>query len=111
MSNKDDTITINQDHYFNLLRAGYGVNEEKAVELGLRKVWVYHCMRCNYHWLPRDVDITIDEAALFTLKPPKVCARCKTRYWNKVPRRNTPNVDSMLSVARLRAIARKNNQV
>ena len=79
--------------------------ENEAAEIGLRQVWVYRCNRCNYHWLPRDIDL-LDEEALFNIKPPKSCARCKSKYWNQTPQRNIQKSFEMLTLPRLRAAYR-----
>ena len=80
--------------------------QAKAGKLGLTNVWAYHCNRCNYVWLPKDFDMAHDRVEmekrkmefvadfgedLFYRKPPKSCARCKSKYWNKSPSRKTKN--------------------
>jgi hypothetical protein len=67
--------------------------EDRAGELGLINIWAYHCNRCNYTWLPKDFDFDKREPFrkdgkwgvwgqdLFFRKPPKSCARCKSKYW------------------------------
>jgi hypothetical protein len=62
--------------------------------LGIVVTLVYHCKRCNYLWLPKDFDAFSDEIGLVDeylkkMVPPKACARCKSKYWNQSPRRNT----------------------
>ena len=57
--------------------------EHKA--LGLKAVLAYHCKRCNYLWFPRDYEIS--EKNIIQITPPKSCARCKSKYWNKKPQR------------------------
>ena len=68
--------------------------ENKAEEIGLLNLWAYHCYRCNYTWLPKDFDfnrrLKDDENYnygwghdLFYREPPKCCARCKSKSWNK----------------------------
>jgi hypothetical protein len=32
----------------------------------------FTCERCNHDWVPRSLD-----------KPPKICPRCRSSYWNK----------------------------
>src|SRR5690348_1015847 len=54
-------------------------------------------MSCLYVWLPKDVEI-LEPYALVNRKPPKSCARCKSKSWQK-PLRNT-------SVARIKALLR-----
>lgn len=41
----------------------------------LRKVWFYTCCRCQHEWQGRTED------------HPKVCAKCKSPYWD-TPRRS-----------------------
>ena len=57
--------------------------EHKA--LGLKAVLAYHCLRCQYLWFPRDYEIA--EKNIIQITPPKSCARCKSKYWNKKPQR------------------------
>ena len=57
--------------------------EHKA--LGLKAVLAYHCLRCQYLWFPRDYEIV--EKNIIEITPPKSCARCKSKYWNKIPQR------------------------
>ena len=54
-------------------------------DLGLYAVLAYHCKRCNYLWFPRDYEIS--EKNIIEITPPKSCARCKSKYWNKKPQR------------------------
>lgn len=54
-------------------------------ELGLKAVLAYHCRRCQYLWFPRDYEIV--EKNIIEITPPKSCARCKSKYWNKKPQR------------------------
>lgn len=42
---------------------------------GMVQLWGYRCLRCGHEWLPRKVG-----------ERPKVCARCKSVYYD-VPRR------------------------
>ena len=107
--NKDDN---NEEFYKNffisMLNSGESKKDDIAAELGLWRVWAYHCNRCNYYWLPKDVDFSLNqEEYMFNTKPPKSCARCKSKYWNKLPQKVTKNVDTMYSVARLRAVYRE----
>jgi hypothetical protein len=81
----------------------------KAADLGLWETWAYHCIRCNYLWFPKDFDFRGDDK-IFDMEPPKACARCKSKYWNKIPQRETKNSDEMLSLARLRAIRRQKDK-
>jgi len=62
---------------------GMTLPEHKA--LGLKAVLAYHCIRCQYLWFPRDYDIV--EKNIIQITPPKSCARCKSKYWNKKPQR------------------------
>jgi len=65
--------------------------ENMANELGLVEIHAYHCIRCNYVWLPRDFDLNFNLRNdktdgyyghdLFFREPPKSCARCKSRSW------------------------------
>ena len=57
--------------------------EHKA--LGLKAVLAYHCKRCNYLWFPRDYEFV--EKNIIQITPPKSCARCKSKYWNRKPQR------------------------
>jgi hypothetical protein len=47
--------------------------------LSLEETLAYHCKRCNYLWLPKDYDFEHDD--IMEMKPPKSCARCKSKYW------------------------------
>ena len=62
---------------------GMTLPEHKA--LGLKAVLAYHCIRCHYLWFPRDYEIV--EKNIIEITPPKSCARCKSKYWNKKPQR------------------------
>ena len=107
-SEEKDTIEVDKELFLSLIRGPDPEKENKAAELGLWQVWAYHCMRCNYVWLPRDVDFSLyHEDYMFNTEPPKSCARCKSKYWNKVPQRETKNSGKMYSVARLRALRRQ----
>ena len=55
------------------------------IALGLKAVLAYHCLRCQYLWFPRDYEIV--EKNIIQITPPKSCARCKSKYWNKKPQR------------------------
>jgi hypothetical protein len=97
---------------------------EKASELGLVQVWAYHCQRCNHVWLPKDFDIgfhismlkpgqkNIGEDLVFSDREhPKACARCKSKYWNRLPYRRTNYHDGLFhskrTIPRLRALHRQ----
>jgi hypothetical protein len=81
--------------------------QNKAEEFGLVKMYVYHCYRCNYTWLPRDFDLLplvgvmksgktdgFSGHDLFYREPPKCCARCKSRSWKEPQsRRKKKNSD------------------
>ncbi len=45
------------------------------MELIELKVMGHRCTRCLYEWVPRDVD-----------RPPRICPKCKSAYWDR-PRR------------------------
>jgi hypothetical protein len=112
-----------QDLHIQYLQAMRDPFEDRAAERGLTQVWAYHCQRCNYVWLPRDFDLawygepkahpeaTKRGQDLLFREPPKVCARCKSRYWNRFPQRNTfhsNGVDHDMDMApRLRALHRQ----
>jgi hypothetical protein len=49
---------------------------------GVVAVYAYHCHRCGYIWLPKDYDVS-DENALHR-EPPKSCARCKSKSWKDI---------------------------
>lgn len=63
--------------------------------------WCYYCKRCNYIWFPKDhsgyqtfgKDEIVDNGIL-KKEPPKSCARCKSKYWNKDPIRKTKYYDT-----------------
>ena len=40
------------------------------------KVEGYECERCSHQWVPRDD------------KPPKVCPKCKSPYWDRPRKKN-----------------------
>lgn len=46
----------------------------EADKRGLISMRVFHCLRCNYSWLPKDYDTAYDD--IETMEPPKACARC-----------------------------------
>jgi hypothetical protein len=48
-------------------------------------VWVYVCERCGHEWIPRDCGPGWDPNER-EAPPPKVCASCKSPYWDR-PRR------------------------
>jgi hypothetical protein len=75
---------------------GYNDFLERLRKLGIIVAQVYHCRRCNHIWVPRDYNPVFyspyfmkDEYMLESMKPPKACARCKSRYWNLPPKRKT----------------------
>lgn len=41
-------------------------------------VWGYRCERCGHEWVP------------LRPTPPRVCARCKSAYWDTPKRRTAP---------------------
>ena len=52
--------------------------------LAVVAVWCYRCYRCGHIWLPKDYDVS--ELNTLAREPPKSCARCKSKYWNKFRR-------------------------
>ena len=62
-----------------------GMTLPEHKDLGLKAVLAYHCLRCQYLWFPRDYEIV--EKNIIEITPPKSCARCKSKYWNKIPQR------------------------
>ena len=54
-------------------------------ELGLYAVLAYYCKLCHYLWFPRYYEMA--EKNIIEITPPKSCARCKSKYWNKIPQR------------------------
>ena len=98
---KRETIEIDKELYLSMIQSPDSRKKNKAAELGLVNVWAYHCMRCNYVWFPRFLSdyLYIDyEELLFNEEPPKSCARCKTKYWNEVPRRETKKKKRVLLI-------------
>ena len=85
---KKETIAVDKELYIQLLNSGND-KTSKADELGLWKVWAYHCVRCNHVWFPRYAkwQHVAKEEIIFNLEPPKSCARCKSKYWNTLPQR------------------------
>lgn len=83
-------VEIDEELFIQLLHGNSSSSEDKAIaDLGLWKVWAYHCIRCKYVWFPRYAEFqhVTNEAIMFNLEPPKSCARCKSKYWNQIPRR------------------------
>lgn len=39
----------------------------------------FQCERCEYQWIPRDIE-----------QEPRFCPKCKSPYWNKPRRKDTP---------------------
>ncbi len=76
------------------------------MELGLWECLVYHCNRCNYAWLPKDFEFTGGDR-LMKAEPPKSCARCKSKYWRNVPKRNMKYTHKFASITRFNALIRK----
>jgi DNA-directed RNA polymerase subunit RPC12/RpoP len=62
------------------------LTSDEVNERGLFSTWVYYCLRCGYLWLPRGYDPSIND--IETMQPPKACARCKSRAWNKLKIQN-----------------------
>lgn len=60
-------------------------------------------------------------ADIFQLPPPKACAKCKNRYWNKAPRRQLKPITNLkdpnsktyprIAVTRLKAMMRQQKQL
>ena len=61
-----------------------GLSYDKRSDKGLVAAWVYHCYRCGHIWLPRDYDVS--HINTLARDPPKACARCKSKYWNRFRR-------------------------
>jgi DNA-directed RNA polymerase subunit RPC12/RpoP len=80
--------------------------EIQLAQLGIVKTLAYRCLRCWYTWIPRDVEITNGEE-LIKLKPPRVCARCKSRLWRTMPERKSNVQPMMASIARVRSYLRQ----
>lgn len=104
MIQKQEYKEIDDPKVQELLNSFLGIDEEEAQvrrkrylllkKLGLITTLVYHCQRCNYLWLPKDFDAQFSDygsiyETIANLVPPKACARCKSRQWNKEPVRNT----------------------
>lgn len=81
--------------------------ETRRFQLGLIEVLAYHCYRCWYTWLPKDVEI-YNRDTLANRKPPKCCARCKSKLWREIPSRSTRVEPMCASIARIRMFLRKN---
>jgi len=67
------------------------VNEGKeGLTMGQRgqRVKVEHCQRCDSEWVRRPVKGTDGDM------PPKVCAICKSPYWNKGRKLFGPNTNA-----------------
>jgi hypothetical protein len=58
-------------------------------QTGLYFCFVYRCKRCGHAWLPRHFNPMGDNDNILHKKPPKSCARCKSKYWNLDPKRKT----------------------
>jgi hypothetical protein len=88
------------------------IRPKNALDFGISKTWAYHCTRCNYVWLPKDFDLVNDDD-LLNREPPKACARCKSKQWKDLRRRNLGNKgtwnQSISSIARLKALKRTGN--
>ena len=101
---EEEYRNITDPVYNQFLNEIVGIDDDERIErkkryallkkLGIVVTLVYHCKRCNYLWLPKDFDAFFDEIGLADeylkkMVPPKACARCKSKYWNQSPRRNT----------------------
>jgi hypothetical protein len=62
---------------------------EYLKKMGLQHLFVYRCKRCDHMWLPRGYNPV---GNILLKKPPKSCARCKSKYWNLEPKRKTKHV-------------------
>jgi len=77
-----------------ILQLSQGADVEKtnkACNLGLWQVYAYYCMRCHHVWFPRWISGYHPESyekLLFDVEPPKSCAKCKSKYWNRIPQRD-----------------------
>ena len=63
--------------------------EKLREEKGIISVYVHKCFRCGHMWIPRSSnDMTPDDynEKILSSDPPKSCARCKSKYWNKLPK-------------------------
>ena len=58
--------------------------DKRHDDKSLIAVWAYFCHRCGYIWLPKDFDIYDDDT--LDRRPPKSCARCKSKYYDMIPR-------------------------
>jgi hypothetical protein len=102
--NASSSLSKNQNEkYIDAVNASFAPESKKGLEeqwsrLGLIIRLVYHCNRCNYCWLPRDYDTAYDD--IVKMKPPKACARCKSKYWRNAPQRKTLNFAGPNSSAR-----------
>jgi len=62
--------------------------EKLREEKGIISAYVYNCLRCHYMWIPRwanNVNPLDYNEKILSSDPPKSCARCKSKYWNKLP--------------------------
>lgn len=57
---------------------------DEVINRGLFLTYVYYCLRCGYLWLPRGYNPAILD--IEEMNPPKFCTRCKSKYWNKIPK-------------------------
>ena len=83
----DSKEQVDKDRYIQALIGSVRPNEQqsKAEAKGLIKVYAYHCNRCNYLWFPRDYDYSFRSSPILEMDPPKSCARCKSRSWQRLP--------------------------
>ena len=83
---------LDRDMLISALHQGTDIEQmNKASELGLWQVWAYHCMRYEHVWFPRWVSgyhPEYFEQLLFHAEPPKSCAKCKSKYWNRIPQKD-----------------------
>ena len=73
-------LTANATKSLDHLNHHFGLSEA-----GLKLTLAYHCNRCDYQWFPKDFDNP--SLNIFDLLPPKSCARCKSRQWDKPRKR------------------------
>jgi len=103
-----------------ILREEEEENERKRKILrkkGLVITFAYNCNKCNYTWLPRDFDAKTSDPLnaggnIIRERPPKSCARCKSKQWNLSPIRKTrknpdPKNPERYSITRMQAEYRR----
>jgi hypothetical protein len=92
MDEEEQMKKLDRDMFVSALQQGIDVEEEnKASRLGLWQVYAYHCLRCHHVWFPRWISgyhPYYFKELLFAEEPPKSCAKCKSKYWNRIPQRD-----------------------